>query len=640
MKTLNFTIDKALVAGQHTESIGARNRDVLQTLKNMRPTEYGAAFNKPINTSIPSVPSTNWPYPNLFKGRGVTILADDQAIYEMDESDLSLSALTVYKASSANNPSTESVTDGDFSSAANWTLNSGWSISGGVLTGSSVSSGATALQPNVNQASPIAANKLYQVTYTINSITSGSVYVNVGGAAGTSRTQAGTYTEELYTSAASTIFFNTLSNFSGEIDNLSVKIIEEATIPAGGGAWHFAEFKGIWFLFKEGCVITKVPYLAGYRPVAIIDSIDDFTCNTGENFNNRLFLGGITADTLLATTDWEDAWRTWVQNSHDWSDEVTHEDIELGPNTVMYSTRVGGDAYSPFIFELALLGFPYLSDSDTVAALKANYIDWIKKGEIGFVPLPHQGAVQRLKRLGNRVIAYCTDGVSAITPREDRGFRVQEVHSTGIASRSAVSGDNTGHLFLDTNNILWEIGPDGSKNRVCGAGTFNDMVSNESTNPIVSSYDPEEGEHYICSDQEGYIRTRTGIGEITILPTSLIVNGSGLVGVVEDLGDGDLELLTETFDMGLRSLKTVHTIAIGFTDIANLSLSLDYKYDSSTTWRTSRTYAVNNENVTVPIVTANDFRIRLTGTPGPNAKIDYIGVEFQVDDKRNIRSVY
>ena len=641
MKTLNFTIDNAFVRGLHTERIAARNRDVLNVCKNMRPTEYGLAFNTAISEPLSSPPAVNWPYPQLFKGRNVTLLADDQAVYTVNESTGVLTALTVYQIATAMEPATESVTDGDMSSSANWTEGTGHSVTGGKLVLSSAADATETSQANGDQASAIAATRLYRCVYTIDSITSGGVRIEIGGAVGTTRTEAGTYTEDIIATSSTDIVIAAVGTTTATIDDVSVKRISEGTIPAGGGAWQFVDFQGCWFLFKNGCVVAKVPYYSDARPVIITESANDFSCLAGARQNSRLFLGGITAESRLSTSEWDAAWNAWIENSAEWSDEVTYENQALTPSTLFYSTRVGGDMQWPFIIELALFGFSYRNDSTTRADMKANYVDWIRKGEMGFVPLQHQGSILNLKPLGNGIVAYCEDGVSYITPREDRGYRARVLHSAGIASKCAVAGDETRHIFVDTNDVQWEFLADGSKNRLCGVGTFDTMVTNESTNPIIGTHDPEEGEFYLCSDQDGYVRTRTGLGQVTKFPTSLVImNGALASGGVEDLGDATIDITTETFDMGLRSLKSLKCVHVGYSDITSLDVTVHYKYDQSDSWRTAGPFTINTDNVATPVITAHDFRLEFNGTPGNDAKIDYVFVEYQVADKRNFRSQY
>lgn len=635
MKSFDFVIDKAFIAGQHTENIPARNRDVLTKTKNMRPTEFGLAFNTPIAEPLTSPPAVNWPYPQLFKGRFITILADDQAIYRVNESNGVLTELKTYSLASVKAPSTNIVTNGTFASTTGWTLGTGWSVSGGKLVGTGVTGGASASHVNA------VAGKRYRVTFTLDSTTAGSVFMNIGGKFTEYVSTPGVHVIDVEAASSTAVEFKSTDGFSGVIDNLSVVEVELATIPAGGGGWHFADFGKNWFMFKEGCMLARVPYFTNYGVVCITLSDDDFQCLTGDNAGNRLFLGGITAATLLGTDNWTDAWNAWIENSSEWSDEMTTEDMVLTDSTIFYSTRVGGDIYWPFIAEMALLGMEYRDDADIIAELKANYIDWIRKGEMGFVPLQHQGAVLRVKRLGDGIVAYCEDGVSVVSPREGRGFSTTPVLHVGIAGRCAVAGDHNRHVFIDKNNVQWGLNVDGSLERLCGTGTFDSLVANEAAHPIMGSYDPEEMEYYLCSDQSGWVRTRTGLGEITKLPTSLVLMGGELAsGGVQDLADGDIDIVTETFDMGMRALKTLHTIHVGYSDITNLKVYVQYRYNSNSAWTTSSAFSVTSDNVSVPIFTAHEFRLKFTGTPGASAKLDYVAVNYQVSDKRNIRSQY
>lgn len=645
MKSQSFTIEKAFVQGQRTDSFAARNKDVLERSKNMRPTEYGLAAMKIIDEPVVSPPALAWPYPQLFKGKSSTLLAAEQAVYDVNESTWALTLRKIYDLSEVQAPTTSTiVTNGTFTGAATgWTLGSGWSYAGNVLVGTAVTGEAGAVQANASQAGlKMEANALYRVTVDIvSSDLVGSLYMTFGDATSDYFSTVGTHTFDIRSTTAGDIGIRSTDLFTGTVDNVVVKKIAEVAVPTGGGAWHFVDFRGVWFLIKENFMIVSLPYYSDGKLVGIGLSADDFSCNSGENVGNRLFLGGITAATLLASTDWAEAWNAWIENSSEWSDEVTYEDMTLSTSVLMYSTRVGGDISWPFIFEMAMLGFPYRSDATTVAELKANYIDLIRKGEIGFVPLQHQGAIKCLKRLGNSVVAYCEDGVSIVSPRPERGFSAEVIHNAGIASRSAVAGDESRHLFLDTNSVLWGISADGRTERVCGTGTFNTMVANAAAHPIIGSYDPEEQEYYIVSDQDGYIKTRTGIGKLTLLPNGLSISTDGLIaGGVKDLDDGDISVETETFDMGMRALKTIHNLAIGYEDITNLRATIRYKYANSTTWRDSSAFLVNSDSIATPIFTAGDFRIKLTGTPGPNAKIDYINVTFQIADKRNIRTQY
>ena len=67
----------------------------------------------------------------------------------------------------------ELVTNGDFATDSNWTKGTGWTISGGLLNASSVSS-------NCFQSSSFILGKTYKVTYSISNYVSGLFRVTIG----------------------------------------------------------------------------------------------------------------------------------------------------------------------------------------------------------------------------------------------------------------------------------------------------------------------------------------------------------------------------------------------------------------------------------------------------------------------------
>ena len=97
-----------------------------------------------------------------------------------------------------------------------WTLGTGWSIEDGKLKATSTDAEAT-------QASIITPGNSYEVTFTIDSIASGSVKVKAGTTAGSTRTSAGTYTQVLDVLYGSSLAFDMVSSGTCVIDNVTVK---------------------------------------------------------------------------------------------------------------------------------------------------------------------------------------------------------------------------------------------------------------------------------------------------------------------------------------------------------------------------------------------------------------------------------
>ncbi|GAI34466.1 unnamed protein product, partial [marine sediment metagenome] len=84
----------------------------------------------------------------------------------------------------------ERVVNGGFDEDANWTTDGDWTIEGGKAV--HTATGGTTLSQDTTEA----ATEIYKVIYTIDSITATKeITVSIGGANGTARGAAGTYTE-------------------------------------------------------------------------------------------------------------------------------------------------------------------------------------------------------------------------------------------------------------------------------------------------------------------------------------------------------------------------------------------------------------------------------------------------------------
>jgi len=129
----------------------------------------------------------------------------------------------------------EEVVNGDFATDSNWTKGTGWTISGGLLNASSVSS-------NCFQSSSFILGKTYKVTYSISNYVSGLFRVTIGSSGfGQNRSSNGTFTENIVYSGANFLYLRGSSSFSGSIDNVSVKeYLGQSVVPNSGcGSWLF-----------------------------------------------------------------------------------------------------------------------------------------------------------------------------------------------------------------------------------------------------------------------------------------------------------------------------------------------------------------------------------------------------------------
>ena len=117
----------------------------------------------------------------------------------------------------------ELVTDGDFSSNTNWSLND-WFINNGKATLPITSTN------NLNQSISITQNKTYKIVFTISNLSDGGIRIRLGtGSMSSTITTNGTHTlymQHTTTNHVLRIYANTSGVFNGEIDNVSVKQVD------------------------------------------------------------------------------------------------------------------------------------------------------------------------------------------------------------------------------------------------------------------------------------------------------------------------------------------------------------------------------------------------------------------------------
>lgn len=123
----------------------------------------------------------------------------------------------------------EEVVNGDFATDSDWTKENGWSIANGLATRTNVGS-YTALQQNV-----LESGKVYQVTFTIDSVTSGEIF---GIRLGTNYILSNKSTEETFTGVgvanATTLSIMGNPTFAGSISNISIKELTQITPDKSG----------------------------------------------------------------------------------------------------------------------------------------------------------------------------------------------------------------------------------------------------------------------------------------------------------------------------------------------------------------------------------------------------------------------
>lgn len=144
----------------------------------------------------------------------------------------------------------------------NWTAGSGWVIAAGVAT-ATIAAGT--LSETLLAVPGLVSGKKYLVTFTITE-SAGSLAVSLGGgAAGTSRNTAGTYSELITAGAGQTIVF-TSTGFTGTVTLASISVVKGISVPAAAVTdGSSPDLNPLGYILNRN--ITKVMVVSAGTPV-------------------------------------------------------------------------------------------------------------------------------------------------------------------------------------------------------------------------------------------------------------------------------------------------------------------------------------------------------------------------------------
>ena len=175
--------------------------------------------------------------------QGINITTDGQSVFLPDAKTLTTGGPRFYirnvgsKTFALRPSNVNQIVNGGFDNSAGWTLGTGWTISGGVATKSPGSA------TDIEQTLPTASGAVFLVTFTITSISIGTVRAVLKGGGpdvlGPPRSAPGTYTETLTSKGNTTLALRADASFSGSIDNVIVTLLHPdllAGMPPGSVA--------------------------------------------------------------------------------------------------------------------------------------------------------------------------------------------------------------------------------------------------------------------------------------------------------------------------------------------------------------------------------------------------------------------
>lgn len=266
-----------------------------------------------------------------------------------------------------------------------------------------------------------------------------------------------------------------------------------------------------------------------------------------------------------------------------------------------------------------------------VLPVKSNWVKWSDIGNLDFTinkgnvagerPLNWKGSVYAIKELGDKVIAYGENGVSALPPF-DKTFGMETIYRVGLKGRNAVCGNRYNHFFVDKIGQMWRLSDSLTKL------DYSEYLSLMNSS-LVMSYDISQNLIYICDGVLGYVYNP----ETNSLGSGYInVSGFGTQGGTDyfaapaTIATPVFTCYTDIYDFGTRKAKTVRSVEIGTNVTTPLNVCLKYRRDKSNSFSSTEWRVANPEGVAFITCYGNEFQVGVKVNVWEYFEIDYINI--------------
>lgn len=256
--------------------------------------------------------------------------------------------------------------------------------------------------------------------------------------------------------------------------------------------------------------------------------------------------------------------------------------------------------------------------------------DW--KNEAGFRPMKFCGNVWRVRRLGDLVAVYGSEGVAFLAPVQAPAptFGAKEISKIKMANPAAADGGEEWHIVVDKDKALWRISQDGVE-KLGYRESLESMVTEE----IVVSYDSANDRVYIADTNRSLIMTKWGLTRCHQAPLGVAnyYSQSYFVGW-EEAVDG-FALAVGPFDFGYNSLKTVYTVESDQGEEVMVQVPVNGSFQAV------KTVPLNDVGVSTPIVSGQSFIIVVRDLDSREGVYpNHILLRWKMSDLRGMRGYY
>lgn len=648
MEQYTLQLDKALQNGLKIDERVGSNALAFDVCTGLRPTKFGLKDYIDITQPMTDTYITTtlgqtkaYPFPQLFKGKAVTLLCFEDAIYEVDETDWTASQILLYD---ADDFGSSSPGDGSITPDGPWhfmDFHTTWALFNGTTS-------------------------IFKTGYYSRPTATDNVTIKTGCSLKSGRAiMAGFNPDNFYALADWPAYWRTLDA------NAPQEIREKAAAMADGAGSNWVWWSTIgggdlmWLISKELYTQEDIP-LQNHVANGNFSSSSNWSLGTDWSITGGKLVGAGTS--IFSNTEQAAAnMNVPIASGISYLVSLTIGGTSSGTVTVKLGTAgstafTGDGPHTVTILAtednatLSIIGNSFTGNVDDVsvtlvradsyAGTMTPWREIMQRNEFGMCPLPWQGTVLCVKRLGEMVVAYGDGGVTALVPFSTpvATFGSRELiglgRGIGVHSRGAVGGDQFGHIFIDSSGELWKVSPDLQADMIGYGYIFRDLLDSD----IVISHDAQRNEFYISGqdaelNEHCYVLTETGLGKAPWVPTSVSFAEGGVIGMLIGDTEAGVELVTSRFGAKDRKhIDQITTVSLTTvdTDATGWSVAIDYRFSKSDGWTRTTPVVADSRGVARVNVPGLEFRVVLTHPDRTAADLDNIEVEMEHAGKKNL----
>lgn len=238
----------------------------------------------------------------------------------------------------------------------------------------------------------------------------------------------------------------------------------------------------------------------------------------------------------------------------------------------------------------------------------------------GYRPASWTGDIYSIKRFKNSVIVYGENGIAKMIPI-GTSWSYEDIYFKGIAGKNAVVTDKENHWFINTDYELIHYNEEFTN---FGYSEFLSTMASP-----VMTLDTNSNLIYICNGTYGYVFS---YASICLAAGPVNISGIGYKDKVRyvcspgSISTPNIYFITDVYDMGSRRTKLLHSLELGVSSTKTLSMSIDYRYDSTESWENTGWLAANDDGIINYPCLGVEFRFNFKVDEYEEFAIDYIKI--------------